>query len=941
MRLPRWRPRVGHARTTGDGVGRDSLYLLSLVLLGIFVIVALGPALLGRGTLLDVDQLTAYAPFTALHGLGLHDAITCRTDTINGVLPAMANVKHGLWRGDLSTWNPYNAGGAPLGALPNQAQLSPLTLPYYVLPLWLAPAFIKLGEIAVAVGGMVAFLRRHGLTRAAGVLAGIVFAASGYMMMWTNWPQTRVGAFIPLLFWALERLVQERRARDVVPAALVVACMLLGGFPSVTMYTLVVAGAYVLVRVVSTQRQDVRAAAGVLLRAAAGVVLGFGLSAVQLLPFIKNLSALRLDERVLHGDHLPLGLFLTTVDPDSAGLCVGGERYGSVIPIEGVAFLGVAAMVLALCALALPVPTGAARDRSPWLFFGVALVVVSILIWVGGPLLDAVEKLPFFASNRMSRAQSVFGFLGAVLAGVGFDRLGRWLGARRQTSGEPGPSRRSLWVSGLVLVAPVLVAGLVLFRARASAIEHDYAAHLLSSLWVPALFLLGALAAVAVVLLGPRRLRRPALGSLAVLAVAQSAMFAHTMLPVSERENMYPVTGTHRYLGQHLGGERFGSSGTTLYPATGTYYRLRTPVGHEFTAARWWDLLRAVDPRTAVTPTYSLFPSDLSAEESARMPLLDQLAVRYWVGRTSDVAGVTGPSRASRSTVALRPREVGHCEVNGGALRGVQLVVDRTRRTPEQRTAVVHVRVHTPDGAIEGARFFGGPIHRGNLRVAVAGEDVSGAGPYPVDVWFTGLKGGTRLAGGPQGLSCQAVRPTDDGLRLVFSEAGDTVYERKSALPRVRWAAHSRVVPDGATRVRELTDGIPGDEVLLDDDSTPAAAGRPADVRVTSDQPERLAARVDAEGAGYLMVADSIARQGWTATVDGRSAHIVPANHAFAAVPVPEGRHTVVLSYTAPGLRAGAVVSAVSVVVVVILLAWPWWSRRRRVPGDATHPGLP
>ena len=48
---------------------------------------------------------------------------------------------------------------------------------------------------------MVAFLRRHGLTRAAGVLAGIVFAASGYMMMWTNWPQTRVGAFIPLLFW--------------------------------------------------------------------------------------------------------------------------------------------------------------------------------------------------------------------------------------------------------------------------------------------------------------------------------------------------------------------------------------------------------------------------------------------------------------------------------------------------------------------------------------------------------------------------------------------------------------------------------------------------------------------------------------------------------------------------------------------------------------------
>ena len=168
---------------------------------------------------------------------------------------------------------------------------------------------------------------------------------------------------------------------------------------------------------------------------------------------------------------------------------------------------------------------------------------------------------------------------------------------------------------------------------------------------------------MAVVLLGPRRLRRPALGSLAVLAVAQSAMFAHTMLPVSERENMYPVTRTHRYLQQHLGEERFGSSGTTLYPATATYYRLRTPVGHEFTAARWWDLLRPSIRGRAVTPTYSLFPSDLSAEDSARMPLLDQLAVRYWVGRTSDVAGVTGPTRASDEHGGPAPSR-------GRALRG-------------------------------------------------------------------------------------------------------------------------------------------------------------------------------------------------------------------------------------------------------------------------------
>ena len=215
--------------------------------------------------------------------------------------------------------------------------------------------------------------------------------------------------------------------------------MLLGGFPSVTMYTLVVAGAYVLVRGVSTQRQDVRAAAGVLVRAAAGVVLGFGLSAVQLLPFIKNLSG------------PPPGRARPPRGPPAARAV---PHHGRSRTARGCAW---AARGTARSSRSRAWPSsvwprwswpcarsrcrcrrGATRDRSPWLFFGVALVVVSILIWVGGPLLDAVEKLPFFASNRMSRAQSVFGFLGAVLAGVGFDRLGRWLGARRQASGDPG-----------------------------------------------------------------------------------------------------------------------------------------------------------------------------------------------------------------------------------------------------------------------------------------------------------------------------------------------------------------------------------------------------------------------------------------------------------------------------------------------------------------------
>ena len=64
-------------------------------------------------------------------------------------------------------------------------------------------------------------------------------------MVWADWPQSRVAAFIPALFWALERLVLHRRIRELVLVALVVATLLLGGFPAVTGYALVTGAVYV------------------------------------------------------------------------------------------------------------------------------------------------------------------------------------------------------------------------------------------------------------------------------------------------------------------------------------------------------------------------------------------------------------------------------------------------------------------------------------------------------------------------------------------------------------------------------------------------------------------------------------------------------------------------------------------------------------------------
>ena len=100
-------------------------------------------------------------------------------------------------------------------------------------------------------------------------------------------------------------------------------------------------------------------------------------------------------------------------------------------------------------------------DRSPRWFLAVAAAVVAAAIWVGGPVLWALQHLPFYSANFIGRASSVFGFLGAALAGIGFDRLLRWVTSGRQ----PGPddaqelrSERSARI-GQVLVPAALLLG--------------------------------------------------------------------------------------------------------------------------------------------------------------------------------------------------------------------------------------------------------------------------------------------------------------------------------------------------------------------------------------------------------------------------------------------------------------------------------------------------
>ncbi len=91
--------------------------------------------------------------------------------------------------------------------------------------------------------------------------------------------------------------------------------------------------------------------------------------------------------------------------------------------------------------------------------------------------------------------------------------------------------------------------------------------------------------------------------------------------------------------------------------------------------------------------------------------------------------------------------------------------------------------------------------------------------------------------------------------------------------------------------------------------------------RIAAYQSDRVEIEVDASSAGALVLSDNWSA-GWRAWVDGEPKPVVRADRVMRAVPVPSGRHLVVLEYRPATLILGASVSLLSLAGLGARGAW-------------------
>jgi len=880
------------------------------------VLLVLGPALVGARLFAAGDLIERQAPWA--EASTVESVVNaCVSDTVDAALPHALSFRDRLAAGDAAPlWESSASAGTILGAAPFQGVVSPIFLATLPFPDVLFPAWMKLLEIGVVLLGTVLWARRLGLSTAAGALGGFLYATSGYLVMWTNWPQTRTAALFPLVFWAVERIVQDRTLRSALPLPFVVAAVVLGGFPAIVVHTVYLAAAYGVVRLIVLNRRDrsgrdgTRDGEGSWWRrwgrapalAAAGGLAGLALVAFQVVPWAQQLrESVDLDRRASAWQlTLDWAEALTLAYPEALGSCASGAaRWGSLIPVEGVSFVGAGALVLCLAALVMPPASD--RLRAVRGFLLLAVVLVLAVTFVGGGLNYVVQLLPGMGGSGLQRTRAVGGLMFAMLAAIGFDSLVR--GPR------PGVRRRRWALVAVVAAVAALAVAALLVRevapgpaewaqARPSVVLGLTAGVVVAAVW-------------AAVLLRPRPAQLVAVVLVPLVIAVEGITFAAAWWPRADPDTLYRDTRTDAFLSENLGHDRMvGMYGAYWYSAA-QVPGLRSLSGHTFTPEEWRALLLAADKGMFRSAT----SHSLSSPQALTSPVLDRFATRYAVMDTHVIppgsfwgdgeqgTGVVPAGAGADGPVAARTVEAG-TPVRAALVELAEPLGDVPEAGDPGRLVVEALDEDGEVLATGTRRLRDG--ESGVVGVALAGEELPTDGPVTLQVRVEGGPGvELRAAGESEAQRADAwagvIVAGEDDLTLVDTTDA-LVLERENALPRFRWASDAAECSD-APGCAALMAQVPASTVLLEDADVAAFDGADAEVEVLRDDDDLQQVRVDAAGAGMLVVADGL-HSGWVARLDGQEVPILTADHAMRGVAVPAGEHVVELSYEPAGWRA-------------------------------------
>ena len=841
----------------------------------------------GQWSLLPNDLLDNAAPWSSERTPGRAEN-PWLSDTID-VHSHFVALSEDARSGDLSWWDRSLTGGIPS----LKAGLSPLLLPYLLLPAAYAPGVVAALRVLVAGGFLAGYLRRGlGTDRSAALVGAVAYGFTGYLVGWASWPQSNVAAFAPALLWSVESLVSEPRPRRAVPVAGAIAALYLSNFPLAATYVVIAVALYAVARLIALHgarplHHVARSALRPTIWGVAGVALGMAAISIYLSEFTTYLDVNDTSYRDARPADSSTGtrFLLTLALPWAFGSAhqmpafwADGTNW-----IEAQGYVGASVLLLALLALAYRRGPGRDLAATVRILWGIAIFGMWIS-YVGGPLTEALQSLPLLGGNSIGRSRVVTHLAVAALAGLGTQAL-------IDRADDHVDLRRAIR-NGAIVAA---IAGLAFSpwlvdwgrEARARGVLQTT----IEQAWLPVLAGIAMIVAIAVAV--RREQIGPALiGSVSLIVSVELLGFGYSVITVVDADEGRYETASHELVRDLLEpGERLAGDGRTFWANTNQITGYDDVRGHLFYPTGWRQVFEEVQPGAFASPgtiTNPWFGPDADASH----PALDALAVGLWADSPetpvrgevfeaprSDVVGGT------HGQMVLEGRTEIEIEIPVTGLRGVSIHLDNPPSNFELRVVV---------GDVIGTRTVRNAATGQRIDIPLAGEHLP-PGLRTIELSTSEPLVIATTDGEPDLWRIAPV--VDDGLRLVATGAV-TLYERPDA-------AAAWFVP-----------GLLPDEVDLDLHGPGAADSQSVELRTIAGG--RVDLVVDTDEPGTIVVSQ-YAFPGWSATVGGDSASIDEVDGLVTGVAIEPGRHDVVLTYRPQRLGMLTLLTAAALIVLAVL----------------------
>jgi hypothetical protein len=142
------------------------------------------------------------------------------------------------------------------------------------------------------------------------------------------------------------------------------------------------------------------------------------------------------------------------------------------------------------------------------------------------------------------------------------------------------------------------------------------------------------------------------------------------------------------------------------------------------------------------------------------------------------------------------------------------------------------------------------------------------------------------------------------------------IYVFDNMSPRIFWTSEFAVGKSNADLLTKVFRAS-STQIILGQSSGVLSTHGGGTYKVLQYTPDKIEVQTNADKKGFVYISDNYVPQ-WKAYVDGTIVQVERANYSFMAVPVSEGKHTIVLKYQDSKETIAFVISGVGLVFVIV-----------------------